>query len=403
MQRLLGGDALSILRKRMRQRLERGATNTFRLSGLNDTERFALANLLGRRARDSDSMTLNVGEFDAVLRNAGLAPTLREALEQLDGPIIDRKAEHVALQSQWRALRECCVDDRLIAWFEHPQGLPLLKRLSSNLIVARKSLNAAQSVLDRLPALGMPRSQLAAEALGDAHGLDPGRPVASIVLAVLRRDRVQFVDDEASTQDDSARDVWAATGVMVNELARPVLLLNLPATEGFHSITSGEPSYVSLRSLLRYPPCWDVKDRHIYVCENPNLIAIAADALGSRCAPLVCTDGMPSAAQRTLLLQLKRIGACIQYHGDFDWAGLKIGNWVMRTCGAQPWRYSTTDYLTAIEKTSVSGRRLDADYADAEWDLGLSKAMRADGRAIDEEAVAEILLHDLENSIGSAY
>ena len=70
------------------------------------------------------------------------------------------------------------------------------------------------------------------------------------------------------------------------------------------------------------------------VCENPNLVAIAADALGTRCAPLVCTDGMPAAAQRCLLSQLATAGAQTFYHGDFDWPGLHIGNYVMREYGA---------------------------------------------------------------------
>jgi uncharacterized protein (TIGR02679 family) len=186
--------------------------------------------------------------------------------------------------------------------------------------------------------------------------------------------------------------------VLVNELARPALFLNLPVAEGFHPPTSGEPGYLSLRALLRVPPCWDVAARHIYVCENPNLVAIAADALGARCAPLVCTDGMPGAAQRTLLFQLARAGARLQYHGDFDWAGLKIGNWVMRACGAQPWRYGTADYLTAIGGLSVPGRSLGAESVEADWDSGLAKAMRTDGRAIDEEAVAAILIRDLEGA-----
>lgn len=101
----------------------------------------------------------------------------------------------------------------------------------------------------------------------------------------------------------------------------------------------GEPGYLSLRRLLRSPPAWAVADVTVYVCENPNLMAIAADRVGARCAPLVCTDGMPAAAQRTLLAQLAQAGARLRYHGDFDWAGLRIANHVMRTWEARPWRF----------------------------------------------------------------
>jgi hypothetical protein len=37
-------------------------------------------------------------------------------------------------------------------------------------------------------------------------------------------------------------------------------------------------------------------------------------------------------------------GGRLRYHGDFDWAGLAIGNFVMREFGAEPWRFKTTDY-----------------------------------------------------------
>ncbi|MEZ5704819.1 MAG: DUF2399 domain-containing protein [Burkholderiaceae bacterium] len=63
-----------------------------------------------------------------------------------------------------------------------------------------------------------------------------------------------------------------------------------------------------LRRLVRTPPDWEVADQIIYVCENPNIVSIAADRLGAACAPLVCTDGMPAAAQRVLLKQLSDAG-----------------------------------------------------------------------------------------------
>jgi hypothetical protein len=49
----------------------------------------------------------------------------------------------------------------------------------------------------------------------------------------------------------------------------------------------------------------------VFVCENPNIAAIAADRLGAA-------------------------GARLLYHGDFDWAGLVIANFVMREFGAEP-------------------------------------------------------------------
>lgn len=396
--RLLGGETLAGLRRRLRQRYERATPpGSFRLNGLSATERNALASLLGRRPRPADSMTLDVAELDVALQRAGLAASLRDALERLDGPIVDRAAARAALQAQWSALRGRCADLRLAALLDLPRGMALVKRLARLPAAGGQLLDAAQAVLRALPATGMPRSRLAAEVLGDAHGLDQGRPVASVVLAALRRGTDAAEGEPGS--EESVRDLWAEAGVMVNELSRPALFLNLPAGEtSFRTPAPGEPGYLSLRALLRTPPVWLVAGHDIYVCENPNLLAIIADALGADAAPVVCTDGMPGAAQRTLLLQLAAAGARLHYHGDFDWPGLAIGNWVMRVCGARPWRFASGDYAAALREIPAGRRALGPASVDADWDAGLAPAMRAHDRAIDEEAVAAILIQDLESA-----
>ena len=190
------------------------------------------------------------------------------------------------------------------------------------------------------------------------------------------------------------RDLWAKAGVLVNELARPALFLNLPQRNA-ESRGHGEPVYASLRSLLRSPPPWNVADRKVYVCENPNLVAIAADRWGSDCAPLVCTDGMPAAAQRCLLSQLAKARAQLCYHGDFDWPGIRIGNHVMREHGAQSWRFGVVDYEAAVDRTSALGQALTGKAARALWDEGLMAAMQRHRLSIAEEALAASLLEDL--------
>ena len=107
---------------------------------------------------------------------------------------------------------------------------------------------------------------------------------------------------------------------------------------------------------------------------------------------MVCTDGMPAAAQRTLLDQLARAGARLRYHGDFDWAGLRIGNFVMRRFGAVPWRFCAPDYLQYAPR---QGRTLEAPAVTANWDAGLGEAMLGHGYALDEETVVEALIDDL--------
>ena len=393
LQRLLGGEPLAALRRRLRQRYERAATDAplqgFRIERLTVAEHTALAALQGTYSRFVASMQVDVAAIDAALQQAGVADSLRAALELLDGRIVYRAAEREALQTQWRQLRDACEHSELAALLLIPAGLGLLKRLAGqNPVAAAHLLEKAQAVLNRLPAQGLTRSQLAAQALGDAHALDNGCTVATLVLAVLRAP----LTHEASLDPEglSPRELWASAGVLVNELARPALVLNLPGVA-----TLGEPAYLSLRSLLRSPPECAVQGRTVFVCENPNLLAIAADHLGASCPPMVCTDGMPAAAQRTVLTQLAQTGATLRYHGDFDWPGIRIGNHMMREHGAKPWRFGAADYLAALGIAPRPGRPLHGVEGEPSWDATLAVAMRTGQQAIDEEMVAGQLIQDL--------
>lgn len=250
----------------------------------------------------------------------------------------------------------------------------------------------------------MTRAQLAAETLGNAHALDNGQPTATLVLSVLRFDAHTAISPQENDEENSAvqkpneraRYLWARVGVLVNELARPALFLNLPcpAQETIRRV-SGEPDYLPLRNLLRARPNWAVAGMTIYVCENPSVVAIAADRLGARCAPLVCTEGMPAAAQRALLTQLIQAGARLHYHGDFDWPGIQIANFVMSTWNAQPWRFATAEYEAAAVTAPYMQHDLSGMPVIASWDSTLTSAMQNRGLAIAEEAVANSLLEDL--------
>jgi uncharacterized protein (TIGR02679 family) len=203
-------------------------------------------------------------------------------------------------------------------------------------------------------------------------------------------------DLPGNAPDERARDIWARAGVLVNELARPALLLNLPVEATEPSVgVAGEPAYLSLRRLVRTPPRWAVDGRTVFVCENPNLVAIAADRLAANCAPFVCTEGMPAAAQRTLLTQLAQAGARLRYHGDFDWPGIRIANHVMRVCGAGPWRFGADDYEQAVCAARHAQHDLAGVNIGATWDAALAPAMQRHGVAVAEEAVAGALLGDL--------
>lgn len=403
---LLGADTLASLRGRLRARFERldpdETPATLNLAGLSASEYEALALLTGAPARPAKSMRIDLARLDATLREAGVAASLRDALERLDGPIVHRAAMRAAAQARWSTMPGRCRQNGLGGLLQAPAGLGLLKRLArQDADHAMRLIERTEAVLQRLPAQGLPRAQLAAETLGDAHALDAGQAVATLVLAAWRQAEPGAIrrasDPDAEAPEERARDTWARAGVMVNELARPALFLNLPVRTPEHRLAAdGEPAYLSLRRLLRSPPAFDVAAREVFVCENPNLVAIAADRLGARCAPLVCTDGMPAAAQRMLLAQLASAGAELRCHGDFDWAGLRIANWTIRSFGARPWRLRAGDYEAAAKGAPQLRRDLDDGPAVAAiWDETLAPAMARHGVSIAEEAVAASLLADL--------
>ena len=404
--RLLGGPELNSLRLRLRRRFEQrkldAQSDVLRIGKLTPTEHAALAGLLGRPQRFTSSMSVDLHVIDTALQNAGLANSLRDALEELDGPLVHLPTARAEAQARWQEVVNSCTHPSLVERLRESATLGLLKRLSGGSAEdALELCRSVEAVLRRLPAAGITRAQLAAEVLGDAHALDGRRAVATLVLTACRRhsadpEKIALEDRELRTE--RSREVWANAGVLVNELASPALFLNLPTLEtASYGQIPGEPAYASLRLLMRSPPSWDVNGRNVFVCENPNFLAIAAAALGERCAPLVCTNGMPAAAQRTLLQQLTRVGAKLRYHGDFDWAGITIANYVIREYGATSWRFGKAEYETASTQSRSPGHPLKGTAVMASWDSDLAPCMRARRIAIAEEAVAELLLEDLES------
>src|SRR6266571_4464243 len=148
---------------------------------------------------------------------------------------------------------------------------------------------------------------------------------------------------------DSRRAAWAAVGVHLDELSSLALCLGLPGdtrTALGRTLAScrevGQPTVLTLRQLR----CHDepLRAARVRICENPVVVAAAADELGARCQPLVCVGGQPSAAGWRLLELLVGGGAEFSYHGDFDWGGIRIAGAVRRRVNWRPWRYDHVAY-----------------------------------------------------------
>jgi uncharacterized protein (TIGR02679 family) len=246
-------------------------------------------------------------------------------------------------------------------------------------------------------------AELAAATTGDTKALNHGTTLATLVLRALaiRAGAVKPVNTE------QRRELWDAHGVIVDDLASRVLVLNLAARgDGLgdwltDARARGVPFYVTLQQLIAMPVVPAVAaEPTVHVCENPAVLRRAAGDLGPRSRSLVCTEGQPSTAFHRLAAAVTANGGRLRYHGDFDWPGIAIANSVIRRHNAAPWRLSAADYREAV--------REDADHVPLSgppqptpWDPALADAMAATGRAVYEESVADPLIADLTSPLRS--
>ncbi|MGH3735542.1 MAG: TIGR02679 family protein [Micromonosporaceae bacterium] len=401
LRRLLGGADLRWLVDRLRRRLEAGRPLTGMVvrDPASDAERAAVAALLGQPRRPGTAARVPLESLHEVLRRSDAAPDLASAVQALTGPVADQAAVRAAEATAWEAayaVLDRAAADRpvLVGWVEDFRRTGLLRRLAADPGSACALAARAVEVLGLLPADGVPLSVLAARAGGGGHALDPGAPLATLVLKAA----ALLGDVPYGTSGEARRTIWAAVGVLAGELTAPVLVLNLPAV-GDHPTDvalrgyaeAGEPAYLTSRQLLRDPPRF--ADAEIFGCENPAVVAEAANRLGAGSRPLICVSGYPAAAATLLLRALTVQGLRLRYHGDFDWDGMAIASGIFRGYAALPWRLDTASYLRAAGEQA---RQLRGNPVETPWEPALAHAMRQTGRAVEEELVIDDLLADLE-------
>ena len=127
----------------------------------------------------------------------------------------------------------------------------------------------------------MQLAELAATITGDTKALNHGTALATLVLRALA---FRLGTDRPKTTEER-RDLWDRNGVIVDDLASRVLVLNLPAHgDGLGEwLTSakayGTPFYVTLHQLVTMPIT--VRPRQLVrACENPAVLRRAAGRAG---------------------------------------------------------------------------------------------------------------------------
>ncbi|GII85550.1 hypothetical protein Ssi03_35400 [Sphaerisporangium siamense] len=405
----LAGDAYKRLFGNARKALERNGGDlggTTSVPDPTDEERNKIHGLLGgpHPRPGARRIVIPLAKLDTAVRvSTGLG--LIDFLEHAGDGLRDRPAEIAAsAAARAAALREArsssLYESRAwyAAWLEALARDGTLTRLLRGSGAAPVLIQAIR-VLERLEdrqGVDTPitPSDLAAEVTRDPHALDHGGTLPTLVLCALAlREDVQ----KPRTAEER-RELWEAAGVVLDDLASRVLVLNLPARgEGLGEWLTGAAQYgtpfqVTLHQLTTLPITVSVPVVH--VCENPAVLRRAAAELGDGASPLICTEGRPSTAFHRLARAVVAGGGVLRYHGDFDWPGVAIAASVMERHGARPWRMSAADYLAGLrhegDEVPLTGRRRDTP-----WDPALAEAMERHGRAVYEESVAENLIADL--------
>ncbi|WP_245877244.1 TIGR02679 family protein [Streptomyces glaucescens] len=390
----------------MRQRMVRGRplTGSVTLSDPDESQRQAADLLLGRVPRSSGSLSIRLATVDEILRRSRVSPDgLAAAVVALTGPVTlhaeTRNREERAWNEAYAPLG--ILDGELARWAERIRSDGLVRRLARTPEAAGSLVEAAVRALRALPASPpTSRATFAARNLSGAHALDDGTPLATLVLSGIRC-LTGFPDGSGAQW---RREAWASAGLLKDDLSSTVLTLNLRGTPFLDWMAdAGEPAVMTLRSLTRSAPVASVPTTGtVHICENPAVLSAAADTLGPACPPMVCLQGQPSAAALTLLRDLSMRGACLLYHGDFDWGGVRIAAALARSVPWRPWRYTAADYRAAVT-AAAEAPNLTGPPAATPWDPALAVALAERSVRVEEETVLDDLLTDLGRGSAEAH
>ncbi|HMD93228.1 MAG TPA: TIGR02679 family protein [Trebonia sp.] len=369
-----------------------------------DAERKAIIGITGiHQPAGTRRMTVPLAELDAALsRVTGLG--LAGVLAVLGEPLRNRRAETALLAAARATLTAAAEGSPLnesCPWY--PMWLSGLSTDGTLTRLANTgdmtALGEAVRVLEYIdarpagaPPVALPA--LAAHVTGDTKALNHGSTLATLIMRALAlREGVARPASAAQR-----RELWDLSNVIVDDLASRVLVLNLAAQgDGLAEWLTGAARYgtpfqVTLHQLDVHPI--RLRPARIFACENPAVLRRACAELGPTCPPLICAEGQPSTAFHKLARIAVGAGSELAYHGDFDWPGVAITAKVIDRHGARPWRMTAGDYLSGIQAGDMA-IALKGDPVPTPWEPELRETMRATGRAVYEETVADQLLADL--------
>jgi uncharacterized protein (TIGR02679 family) len=245
-----------------------------------------------------------------------------------------------------------------------------------------------KGVRDVLAAAGTGRSRtdVAARLLGDAHALDSSTRLSRLVTRALA----------ARDGEPDERTAWERAGMPLDLVSAPVLAWGLPLAgdagpaAATRSMTAaGLPLHLSVRAL-RAQPLRVTPGTPVLVVENPRLVEAAAHQRLP--GAVLCTNGNPTTAPTEAIADLRRSGARLRYHGDFDAAGLAITARA-HAVGCAPFLMSAGDYRAAVAAAGdVDLPRDPRPAPPTPWDPDLAVAFDDRRLVVHQERVMDEVL-----------
>ncbi|MCZ7421081.1 TIGR02679 domain-containing protein [Verrucosispora sp. WMMA2044] len=364
---------------------------TVTLSTPTDDERLVIIGITGtHRSAAAARLSIRLSAVDEHLRAAygvGLIDVLAATAPLRNRPS-DRTREAVARDAVLAVAHE----GRHAGSVWYAEWLDGLRRDGTLTRVVRTGLPFGDvvRVLDALPAADEPMPVFADRVLDDTKALSEG-PLRGLVLRAV----AAWQQAALPVGGEQERALWESVGLVPDDLASQVLVLNAPATGGLvgrwltEAAQAGVPMRVTLHQLRLAPLALTCGEVH--VCENPAVLRAATTALGTQAPMLICTEGVPSVAAHTLLCTAPQ-DAVIRWRNDFDWTGVRLtAAALQRYPGAVPWRMTSADYLPG----AGTGTALLGTPTETPWDPSLGESMRRTGRAVMEERLLDRLIADL--------
>lgn len=388
-------EGLDPLLRECHRRLAEGTTvMRVRTGATTPAEQHAIADLLGLARRPKAKDTVRWTDVETAVHDM-TGHDLRHLLEDRYGPIGNRASERAraadARSALWSWLRSHDVVQQrgLHQWAHEVQTAGIRDTIDAT----RNALEQTLKVLQALPGSGEPLPVLAGRILNDTHALDGTTAIAGLVLSAIASE--QGAERPARAAD--RRALWWSVGIADDALSSTVLVAGLDAIGDTHTdrlCQLGKPARRATSLTLA-----DIRDavphlrstETVWVVENPAVLAHALTDIPEHLPPMICTSGWPSSAATQLLAGLTAAGHTLRYHGDLDGEGIRIAAHVIDETGAQPWRMTTADYLTAVADHGANVGRV----TPAPWDPDLAPAMREHAIAVFEETVWGTLREDL--------